>query len=154
MAIVRTLITTLGYKVDEAGLNQYEAGFQRIKCMTLGFASAMGLAFGAEKIYEFIDGLLDTGKEINKIRAQITNLARPQDDVNAAMDRTLEIANLIGVEYSKVADTFRDFLQNTREGKLSQEQLLQATENVFKALKVDKASSEQPERMFHLIERI
>jgi len=154
MAIVRTLITTLGYKVDEAGLNQYEAGFQRIKSMTLGFASAMGLAFGAEKIYEFIDGLLDTGKEINKIRAQITNLARPQDDVNAAMDRTLEIANLIGVEYSKVADTFRDFLQNTREGKLSQEQLLQATENVFKALKVDKASSEQTERMFHLIERI
>ncbi len=154
MAIVRTLITTLGYKVDEAGLNQYEAGFQRIKSMTLGFASAMGLAFGAEKIYEFIDGLLDTGKEINKIRAQITNLARPQDDVNAAMERTLEIANLVGVEYSKVADTFRDFLQNTREGKLSQEQLLQATENVFKALKVDKASSEQTERMFHLIERI
>jgi len=154
MAIVRTLITTLGYKVDEAGLNQYEAGFQRIKSMTLGFASAMGLAFGAEKIYEFIDGLLDTGKEINKIRSQLNNLARPQDDVNAAMDRTLEIANALGVEYAKVADTFREFLQNSREGKLSQEDLLRATENVYKALRVDKASEEQSQRMFALIERI
>jgi len=154
MAIVRTLITTLGYKVDEAGLNQYEAGFQRIKSMTLGFASAMGLAFGAEKIYEFIDGLLDTGKEINKIRSQLNNLARPQDEVNAAMDRTLEIANALGVEYAKVADTFREFLQNSREGKLSQEDLLRATENVYKALRVDKASEEQSQRMFALIERI
>src|SRR6266576_2305938 len=60
----------------------------------------------------------------------------------------------IGVAYTTVAETFREFLQASRESKISQEELLKATENVFKASAVDRISGEQQERLFQILKRI
>jgi hypothetical protein len=154
LAVVRELITILGTEFDPKGVQEYERGIGRIKDIALEAAGAIGIVFSVEKIGEFIDGLLESGAEIKKIRAQIENVARPMDDVNAAMDRTFDIAQEIGVAYTGVADTFREFLQSSKDAKISQEELLGVTENVFKALKVDRATQEQQDRLFAIINRV
>jgi hypothetical protein len=154
LAVVRELITILGTEFDPKGVQEYERGIGRIKDIALEAAGAIGIVFSVEKIGEFIDGLLESGNEIKKIRAQIENVARPLDDVNAAMDRTFDIAQNIGIAYTGVADTFRDLLQSSKDAKVSQEELLDATENIYKALKVDRASQEQTDRLFAIINRI
>jgi Tape measure protein len=154
LAVVRELVTLLGYKVDEAGLKQYEAGFARVKEMTLGFAGAMGLAFSAEKIYEFVDGLIESGQEVVKLRAQITNLLRPMDDINVIMDRGFEIAQETRFEYTKVLDTFKELLNVSQETGASQEDLLASTENIYKALRIDRASAENIQSLWQTVNRI
>lgn len=154
MAIVRELITTLGYKVDETGLNQYEAGFRRIRTLALGFASAMGLAFGASKISEFVDDLYESGKEVNKLRAQITNLVRPMDDINTIMERGFQIAENTRFAYTDVLETFKELLNVSRETGTSQEDLLSSTENIYKALRIDRASVDQIHSLWSTINRI
>ena len=67
MAVVRELITVLGASVDQAGFKQYETGIERLKSLALSIGKAFGLAFSADKIIEFADGLVDAGKEVNKI---------------------------------------------------------------------------------------
>jgi hypothetical protein len=154
VAVVRELVTLLAYKVDEAGLKQYEVGFARIKQMALGLAGAMGLAFSAEKIYEFVDGLIESGNEINKIRAQITNIARSGDDVNDVMERTFEIAQETRQSYTDVLDTYKELLNVSSEMNISQDQLLSSTENIYKALRIDRATTEQAQALFSTINRI
>jgi hypothetical protein len=154
LAIVRELITVLGTEFSDKGLRDYEHGIERVKEIALGAASAIGIAFSIDKISEFIDGLIESGQEVMKIRAQIANIARPMDDVNEAMSRTFDIAQNIGATYTEVADTFREFLQSSKEANVSQEELLATTENVYKALKVDRASSEQQQHLFAIINRI
>jgi hypothetical protein len=154
LAVVRELVTILGTEFDSKGLKEYEAGINHVKELALGLASALGLAFSVEKITEFVQGIFDSGQEIIKIRAQLTGLARPMDDVNAAMDRTFEIAQNVGAEYTKVADTYKEFLQASQDSKISQEGLLQVTENIYKAARVDRSSQEQIESLFHILGRV
>ena len=154
MAVVRELITTLGYKVDETGLKQYEAGFAKIKEMALGFAGALGIAFSAEKLWEFTKGLYDSGLEVNKIRAQIQNLARPMDDVNGVMENTFRIAQETGVAYTDILDTYKELLNVSQETKVSQDELLASTENIYKATKIDRATTEQTKELFQTLNRI
>src|SRR6516165_7076068 len=154
MAVVRELITTLGYKVDETGLKQYEEGFAKIKEMALGFAGAMGIAFSAEKLWEFTKGLYDSGLEVNKIRAQIQNLARPMDDVNGVMENTFRIAQETGVAYTDILDTYKELLNVSQETKVSQDELLASTENIYKATKIDRATTEQTKELFQTLNRI
>jgi len=154
MAVVRELVTVLATQFDSKGVQQYESAIQRIKTTAAGLAGALGIAFGAEKIYEFVEGLIATGKEIGKIQRQIENVARPADDVAAAMERTYEIAQSIGVEYTKVADTFRDFLQDAQDSVLTQEELLTATSNLFKAMRVDRLDAEGEARLGAILQRI
>jgi hypothetical protein len=154
LAIVRELVTILGTELNDKGIKDYEHGIERIKEIALGAASAIGIAFSVEKISEFIEGILDSGKEINKIRAQIANIARPMDDVNEAMSRTFDIAQEIGVAYTGVADTFRDFLQSSRDSTISQEELLAVTENLYKATKADRLSAENQSQLMSIIRRV
>jgi hypothetical protein len=154
LAVVRELVTILGTEFDSKGLKEYEAGINHVKELALGLAGALGIAFSVEKITEFVQGIFDSGQEIIKIRAQLTGLARPMDDVNAAMDRTFEIAQNVGAEYTKVADTYKEFLQASQDSKISQEGLLQVTENIYKAARVDRSSQEQIESLFHILGRV
>jgi hypothetical protein len=154
LAVVRELVTILGTEFNDKGLKDYEHGIARVKEIALGAAAAIGIAFSVEKIAEFIDGLIESGGEINKIRAQLTNIARgPMDDVNEAMERTFDIAQKTGAEYTKVADTYRDFLQSSKDSNISQEALLGTTENLYKAIRADRLDPAQQEHLFSIIQR-
>jgi tape measure domain-containing protein len=153
VAIVRELVTVLGTEFDSSGLKQYEAGMGRVKEMALGLAGAMGIAFSAEKIFEFADGLIETGKEVNRLVAQLRVLARPFDDVDEAQQRVLDSAQTLGLRYKDVLETYREFFGVMRDSKVSQEELLTTTENIYKALRVGRASAEEMTNTMELLRR-
>src|SRR6266576_2039432 len=100
MAVVRELVTVLATQFDSKGVVQYEAAVNRVKELAISVGKVLGIAFSIEKIAEFVDGVIESGQEINKIRKQIENIARPMDNVNEAMGKTFEIAQKIGVAYT------------------------------------------------------
>lgn len=154
MAAVRELVTTLKTELDDSGFKQYEAGCQKIIELTKQITGVMAIAFSAEKAFEFAKGIVDSIQNVNKLRGQITNLARPQDDVASAMESTYDIAQKLGVSYEGIVHTFRNFLEMSNESKISQDKLLKATENTQKALMVDRVSAEGKEQFYSIIERI
>lgn len=153
MAVVRELITVLGTSVDQTGFKQYETGIARVKALAMDLGKMFGIAFGAEKIIEFADELVKSGKEINRLNAQLKILARPFDDINAAQEGVFNIAQRLGIEYQGVLETFREFYNEMRETNIPQEQILTTTENIYKALQVGKASAEDMHATMELFQR-
>jgi tape measure domain-containing protein len=136
LAIVRELITLLGTEVDTAGFQQYETGIKRIKEMALGLGATLGLAFSADKIIEFADGLVDAGKEVNRLVAQLKVIARPIDDMNIASE-----------------EKYKEFQNEMTETNVPQEQILKTTENIYKALRIGRASAEDMHATMELFNR-
>jgi len=153
LAIVRELITVLGTAVDTTGFKQYETGIARIKALALSVGAAFGIAFGAEKIIEFADGLVTAGKEINRLHAQLNIIGRPFDDLDASQKRIYETAQLLGTEYKQVFSTFKDFYNEMRDTNIPIEKIEKTTENIFKSLQIGKANREETERVLELFDR-
>lgn len=160
MAIARELTTVLAYDVNEAGLNKYISGFEKIKGAALKLTNLMGMTFAirsldqmAEQAWEFTKEIVSSGKEMNRLNAQIALLARGSDDVNTITEGIFNTAQKLGAKYGDVAATFKDFLNDSRESKISQQDLLQATENVYASLKVGKASAEETAMALSTIQR-
>jgi tape measure domain-containing protein len=153
LAIVRELITLLGTEVDTAGFQQYETGIARIKEITKNLAATVGIAFSADKIIEFADGLVETGKEVNRLIAQLRVIARPIDDMNVAQQETFNIAQELGVAYKDVLGTYKEFQNEMKATNVPQEQVLKTTENIYKALQVGRASAEDMNQTMELFSR-
>lgn len=153
MAIVRELTTLLDFQVDQSSINKYEAAVGKVKSLALAAAGAFGLVFGAEKIYQLVDGLVDAGKEINKLTYQLTRMARPGDDINAAMDTLFQTAQATGVEYTHVLETYKEMLNESKELNVNQDQLTTTVDNIYKGLRLGAASSEEMSATFSSIER-
>ena len=153
MAIVRELITVLGTEVDPAGFQQYETGLKRIKELALGLAGTLGLVFSVDKIIEFADGLIDAGKEVNRLVAQLKVMARPLDDVNQAQQQIFEGSQQLGLSYKDVLQTYRNLFVVMSDGKASQDEIVTSTENIYKALRVGRASAEQMTSAMEIMQR-
>ena len=153
MAIVRELITVLGTAVDTTGFKQYETGIARVKALALSVGAAFGLAFGADKIIEFAEGLVSAGKEINKLGSQLKVIARPFDDLDASQKRVFDTAQLLGTEYKQVLGTFKDFYNEMTETNIPIEKIEKTTENIFKSLQVARASPETINQTLEMFDR-
>ena len=153
MAVVRELITVLGASVDQTGFHQYETGIARIKGLALSLGKMLGVGFGVDKIIEFADGLVDAGKEINKLRLQLNLVARPMDDMDDAQKRVFETAQNLRVAYKDVLETFKQFSTEMRETKIPQDEILKTTENIYKALRVERADPEKIQEVMSVFER-
>jgi len=153
MAIVRELTTVLDFKEDMAGLNRYEAGVNRIKEITKGILSAVGLTLALDKIIEFADELVKTGKEVNRLSAQLKVLARPFDDMDEAQQQVFEGAQRMGLEYKEVLETFKGMYTELRGTTTPLGEIEDATENIYKALRVGRASAEEMHQTFQMLER-
>ena len=143
MGAVRELITLLGTEVDTTGFEQYEAGIKRVKQLAFELGKTFGLVFTAEKVIEFTDELVNSGKEMNRIYAQLRVLARPMDDVDEAQKQIFETSQKLGVSYENVLDTYREFYGVMRESQVPQEEIVKTTDNIYKSLRVGRASAEQ-----------
>ncbi len=153
MAVVRELITVLGATVDHAGFKEYETGIERLKSLALSTAKMFGIAFSIDKIIEFADELVKTGKEVNKIRLELNLIARPFDDMEAAQQRVFETAQELGVAYKDVFETFKQFSTEMRETKIPQDQILQTTRNLYEAIRVERTSPEKTAQIMEIFER-
>ena len=153
MAIVRELTTLLDFRVDEKGLNQYEAAANKLKEIGIGLGKLFGIVFAASKIFELADGLVHAGKEANILVYQLTRMARAGDDIGAAQQRLFQIAQNTGIEYTKALETYKEFLNESKELNVSQDQLLDTTENIFKALRLSAASPEAIQATMATFER-
>lgn len=143
MAGVRELVTAFTFKVDQTGINQYQSAIAGIKNTAKTLAGVFGLAFGLEKIYSFVDGLITAGKESNKLIYQIQRLGRGGDDLSNIQDTLLQSALKLGVAYQDVGQTFKSLLIDSQGLKISQDSLLSATENIYKAFRVGRLGPEQ-----------
>ena len=153
MAIVRELVTVLGTEFDATGLKQYESGIGRVKSLALGFASAMGLAFSVDKIIEFADGLMDAGKEVNKLTAQLKLILRPMDDINTITQGVFDLSQRLGVSYTHMLGTYREFANEVRDTKIPTEDILAAVENIQKGFEVARASPEEQHQVMEALQR-
>ena len=136
-----------------SGLNKYEAGLQRIKSIGMSLAAGMGIYFAADKVISFVEGVVEAGKQINKVHSQITYLLRPMDDMATIQEGILNTAQRVGAAYTDVAGVFKEFLNESQYANISQNELLNTTENIYKALRVSKASAEQSTEVFDLLNR-
>jgi hypothetical protein len=142
LAVVRELITLLGTEVDTSGFQQYEAGIARLKSLAINAAKFIGIAFSVDKIIEFADGLVTAGKEINKLSAQLKVIARPFDDMAAAQEKVFETAQRLGLSYRDVLATYKEFQNEMRETTVPANDIVAATENIYKTLQVSRISAE------------
>jgi tape measure domain-containing protein len=153
VSIVRELTTLLDFKVDPAGVNQYEASVNKVKSLALSIGKAFGIVFAAEKIYGMIDGLVDAGKEINKLQYQLTRMARAGDDVGEAMDTIFQTAQNTGVSYRDALGVYKEFLNESKELDVSQSQILTSVDNIYKGLRLSAASGEEINQTFEALFR-
>ncbi len=153
MAVVRELITLLGTEVDTSGFQQYETGIARLKSLAINAAKFIGIAFSVDKIIEFADGLVTAGKEINKLSAQLKVIARPFDDMAAAQEKVFETAQRLGLSYKDVLSTYKEFQNEMRETTIPANDIVAATENIYKTLQVSRLSAEGMSEALDLFNR-
>ena len=153
MAGIRELTTVFDFKVDQSGIRQYEAVVTKIKGLALEAGKMFGLYFAVDKIGEFVGETVKAAKEMNRINIQISQLIRGSDDLVTIQESLFNTAQKLGVSYNEIADTFRDFLNDSQDSKISQEELLAATENVSASLMVGRASAEQQAEAMSAINR-
>jgi tape measure domain-containing protein len=153
LAIVRELITLLGTEFDPKGIEQYERGVSRVKELAVGLGKVIGIAFSVDKILEFADGIVDTSKEVNRLMRQLRAIARPFDDIDAAQKGIFETAQLLGLEYKDVLHTFKEFYNEMTETNIPQQEILNTTENIYKALQIGAASAEEMTQTMELFNR-
>jgi hypothetical protein len=153
LAVVRELTTVLDFKSDMSGLQTYEKGVERIKGLVLEAGKMFGLYFAIDKIGEYVKEVVNAGKEMMRLNIQIAQVARSTDDVQVITDTLFNTAQKLGVEYNEIASTFREFLNDSHDSKVSQEELLTATENVYKSLRVGRASAEEMHEALNAMQR-
>jgi hypothetical protein len=136
-----------------SGLQAYEKGVEHIKGLVLEAGKMFGLYFAIDKIGEYVKEVVNAGKEMMRLNIQIAQVARSTDDVQVITDTLFNTAQKLGVEYNEIASTFREFLNDSHDSKVSQEELLTATENVYKSLRVGRASAEEMHEALNAMQR-
>ena len=153
MAIVRELTTVLDFKEDMSGLNRYEAGIKRVGEITKGVLGAIGLTFALEKVVEFADELVNAGKEINRLGAQLKVIGRPFDDMGAAQEEMFQASQRLGLSYKDVLSTFKEMYNELRGTTVPIGDIEFATENIYKGLRIGRASAEEMHSVMELLNR-
>lgn len=151
---IRELVTLFTFQVEQTGVNKYKAAIGGLKEMAATAGKLIGITFAAEKIYEFADGLIDAAKEANKVVYQIQRLARSGDDLSNIQDTLLDTALNLHVAYGDVADTFKEMLRESQELGISQEGVLKATENIYKAFRVERLGGTEQKEVLNTLNMV
>jgi len=139
--MLRELVVGLGFNVDQAKLNQADQGIEKLK----SHASAAVGAFG--KLATIIGVVLGT-REIIQAADEWTNMysriglvTKSTAEQAAMQEKVYEIAQLTRQEYGTTADLYVKMARNSKELGATQQDVLNATETVNKALVIGGAST-------------
>jgi tape measure domain-containing protein len=143
MAIARTLTTLINFKYDPTALKQFEVGLSRVKDIAKTVLTSMGVLGAMDFGFGMIKDLISAAKEMNRLTLQIQQLSRAGDDLAGIQSTLVASAGKLGVSYTAIGDLFKEFLNNSQSASISQESLLSATENVFKAMRVNRLKPEE-----------
>ena len=139
--IVRELIITMGFNVDQAKLNQADQGIEKLKSHassaigTFGkLAAIVGVVLGAREIIQAAD-------EWTNMYSRIGLVTKSTEEQATMQEKVYEIAQMTRQEYGTTADLYVKMARNSKELGATQQDVLNATETVNKALVIGGAST-------------
>lgn len=139
--VVRELLIGLGFNVDNAKLKQADQGLEKLKATastTAGafsqLAAIIGVALGVREIIQAADEWTNMYSRIGLVTKSVEEQLAMQEKVYAIAQQTRQ-------EYSTTADLYVKMARNSKELGASQQDVLDATETVNKALVIGGAST-------------
>ncbi len=139
--MIRELVIGIGFNIDQAKLNQADQGLEKLKSRassvigTFGkLAAIVGVVLGAREIIQAADEWTNMYSRIGLVTQSTAEQAEMQEKV-------YEIAQKTRQEYGTTADLYVKMARNSKELGATQQDVLNATETVNKALVIGGAST-------------
>jgi tape measure domain-containing protein len=140
--VVRELLIALGFSLDEknlgkadAGINKFKAGAESALAAVGRMAAVVGVALGAGEIVQMADAWTNVDSRIGLVTKSTAEQAEMQQKV-------FEIAQKTRQEYAATGDLFFKLSRSSGQLGASQQDVLDVTETVNKALVVGGASTQ------------
>jgi tape measure domain-containing protein len=141
--VVRELLIGLGFSLDESKLRRADQGIANIKDRAtaaigvLGrMAAVVGLALGAGEVVKI-------GDEWTNVNARIGLVTKSAEEQAAMQQKVFGIAQKTRQEYAATGDLYFKMARNATQLGASQQDVLDVTETVNKALVVGGASTQE-----------
>lgn len=144
-------IATVGFRADTSGLTRAEQGLDRVAAAgkrtetsmtalqkTVGVVGTALAAIGSAQLASQLTKFADTATSIENRLRTVTNST---EQLSAAQQKLLSIANSTRSEYQATAELFTKLSQSTTELGLSQERLYRITETINKSFAASGASA-------------
>ncbi len=139
--VVRELLIGLGFNLDHSKIKQADQGIEKLKSSAQSAAGAfgqiaaiIGVAFGAREIVKAAD-------EWTNMYSRIGLVTKNTEEQAAMQEKVFAIAQKTRQEYSSTADLYVKMARNSKELGATQQDVLDATETVNKALVIGGAST-------------
>jgi tape measure domain-containing protein len=139
--VVRELLIALGFQLDQSKLKQADAGINKFKASAesaisvLGrMAATIGVVFGVGEIIKMGDAWTNVDSRIGLVTKSTAEQAEMQQKV-------FDIAQKTRQEYTSTGDLFFKMARNSKQLGASQQDVLDVTETVNKALVIGGAST-------------
>jgi len=141
--IVRQLLTKLGFNVDNSGLNKYEKTTERVKSNANEAAASFRNMFAAFAGIAAIRSISSIADSMQSLEARIGMLPQTVGDTGKAFEEvakhatdTRQSLDAYGTLYTRIGNAAEKFLG-------TQEDVLQITDTISKALVVGGASAQE-----------
>lgn len=141
--VVRELLIGLGFALDDSKLKKADSGINSFKAnaesavATLGrFAATIGIVFGASEIFKAADAWTNVNSRIGLVTSSTAEQATMQEKV-------YDIAQKTRQEYTATGDLFYKLSRSANQLGASQQDVLDVTETVNKALVIGGASTQE-----------
>lgn len=144
-------IATIGFRAETYGLTRAEQGLDRVAAAgkrtetsmtalqkTVGVVGTALAAIGSAQLASQLTKFADTATSIENRLRTVTNST---EQLSAAQQKLLSIANSTRSEYQATAELFTKLSQSTTELGLSQERLYRITETINKSFAASGASA-------------
>jgi tape measure domain-containing protein len=141
--IVRELITRLGFNVDNSSLDRADGRLRRIRGEAESAANAFAAIGAAIAGFAAARGLVAIADEMQSIRARIEALPQTIGDAAAAFDVVADHASETGLAIEAYASLYTRVGNAAKDYVTTQQDLLQVTDTLGKALVVGGASAQE-----------
>lgn len=108
-----------------------------------GAFRALGGALAALGVAKITGDILRTADSMTRLRGQLALVTDSQEELNAAYDRSLEVANRTGQAIDSTVNLYARLSRSTEELNLSQDQLFTLTEAINQSFIVSGASAQE-----------
>lgn len=139
--VVRELVIRMGFDIDSAKINQADQGIEKLKSRASSaigafgkLAAVVGVVLGAREIIQAAD-------EWTNMYSRIGLVTKSTEEQAAMQEKVFAIAQKTRQEYSSTADLYVKMARNSKELGATQQDVLDATETVNKALVIGGAST-------------
>ena len=141
--IVRSLLTRLGFSVDESNLRKYQQGTENIKRTAEGAATAFRNMFVAFAGFASLKSLANTADQMQSLEARIGLLPQTIGDTGAAFDAVAKRAIAARQPLVEYAQLYTRIGHAAKEYITTQEGVLGITDTISKGLIVGGASQQE-----------